>query len=144
LRLSYGQVLGYRQGGRDVPSFSEVRGLFARADEHQGKPPYRIPERWMKARAGLSPTTPYNLVSTNDIAGGNSGSPLINAKGELVGLIFDGNIQSLPSYLVYDSLVNRAVGVDVRGMREALGKVYKAEGLLAELTGAAVAAALAK
>jgi hypothetical protein len=136
LRLSYGQVQGYRDEGREVPSFTEVRGLFVRADQHLGKPPYRVPASWMKARASLSPTTPYNLVSTNDIAGGNSGSPLVNAKGELVGLIFDGNIHSLPSYFVYDRLVNRAVSVDVRGMREALAKVYKAEGLLAELTAA--------
>jgi hypothetical protein len=81
-------------------------------------------------------TTPFNLVSTNDIVGGNSGSPLINARGELVGLIFDGNLQSLPGYFLYDGSVNRAVSVDVRGMAEALRTVYKADTLVAELTGA--------
>jgi S1-C subfamily serine protease len=93
----------------------------------------------MKARASLNPTTQYNFVSTNDIVGGNSGSPVINVKGELVGLIFDGNIQSLPGYFVYEGDVNRAVSVDVRGMREALERVYKADGLVAELTAAAAA-----
>jgi hypothetical protein len=108
------------------------------------KPPYKIADSWLKARAALEPTTPYNLVTTNDIVGGNSGSPLINAKGELVGLVFDGNIQSLPGYFVYEGDVNRAVSVDVRGMREALEKVYKADALVAELTGAAAAAARAR
>jgi hypothetical protein len=79
---------------------------------------------------------PFNLVSTNDIVGGNSGSPLINSRGELVGLIFDGNLQSLPGYFVYDDAANRAVSVDVRGMTEALRTVYKAEALVSELTAA--------
>ncbi|MEW6321109.1 MAG: S46 family peptidase [Acidobacteriota bacterium] len=144
LRLSFGQVKGYVEEGRQVPPFTEIRGLFARGDEHGLEPPYTITDRWMKARAALNPTTPYNFVSTNDIVGGNSGSPVVNAKGELVGLIFDGNIQSLPSYFAYDGEVSRAVSVDVRGMREALAKVYQAEALLAELTGAAVGSTAGK
>jgi hypothetical protein len=139
LRLSYGQVKGYEENGRAVTPFTEIRGLYVRGDQHGLKPPYKYPDTWAKARSALSLTTPYNFVTTNDIVGGNSGSPVINAKGELVGLIFDGNIQSLPGYFVYDAKVNRAVAVDVRGMTEALRKVYKADALAAELT-AAVAA----
>jgi S1-C subfamily serine protease len=83
-------------------------------------------------------TTPYNFVTTNDIVGGNSGSPVINAKGELVGLVFDGNIQSLPGYFVYDGTVNRTVAVDARGIIEALKSVYKAGGIANELLGGPV------
>jgi hypothetical protein len=117
-----------------VTPFTELRGLYVRGDEHKHQPPYKIVDSWMKARAALNPTTPYNFVSTNDIVGGNSGSPVINAKGELVGLIFDGNIQSLPGYYVYDAAVNRAVSVDARGMLEALRKVYHANWIADELT----------
>lgn len=135
LRLSYGQVKGYLDSGKAVPPFTEIRGLYIRGDEHKHQPPYKIVDSWMKARAALNPTTPYNFVSTNDIVGGNSGSPVINVKGELVGLIFDGNIQSLPGYFVYDAAVNRAVSVDARGMLEALRKVYGANWVADELTG---------
>ncbi len=134
LRLSYGAVEGYIDNGKPVTPFTEIRGLYARGDEHQQKPPYKIPDSWMKARGSLTLTTPYNFVSTNDMVGGNSGSPVINARGELVGLIFDGNIQSLPGYFVYDSAVNRAVSVDARGILEALKSVYKAGSIVRELT----------
>ncbi len=137
LRLSFGKVEGYQEGGREVSPFTEVRGLFVRGDQHRQQPPYRIAARWMAARSTLAITTPFNLVSTNDIVGGNSGSPLVNAKGELVGLIFDGNLQSLPGVFAYEPAVNRAVSVDVRAMREALDKVYHASVLLGELSGAA-------
>ncbi len=133
LRLSYGQVKGYMEDGKMVSPFTEIRGLYARGDEHKQQPPYKIPDSWMKARAMVKPTTPFDFVSTNDIVGGNSGSPVINAKGELVGLIFDGNIQSLPGYFVYDGSVNRAVSVDARGILEALKVVYKADSIVQEL-----------
>ena len=136
LRLSYGQVKGYIENGKPVPPFTEIRGLYVRGDEHQQKPPYKIADSWMKARGTIKLTTPFDFVSTNDIVGGNSGSPVINAKGELVGLIFDGNIQSLPGYFVYDAAVNRAVSVDARGMLEALRSVYRAGRVADELTGA--------
>lgn len=135
LRLSFGQVKGYMEDGKQITPFTEIRGLYIRGDEHKQKPPYKIVDSWMKARATLNPTTPYNFVTTNDIVGGNSGSPVINVKGELVGLIFDGNIQSLPGYFVYDAAVNRAVAVDTRGMLEALRKVYGAGSLADELIG---------
>ena len=137
LRLSYGTVKGYLENGKMVPPFTEIRGLYVRGDEHQQKPPYKIADSWMKARGSLKVTTPFDFVSTNDIVGGNSGSPVINARGELVGLIFDGNIQSLPGYFVYDSAVNRAVSVDSRGMLEALKTVYKADAIVSELTATA-------
>ena len=138
LRLSYGQVKGYMENGKQVTPFTEIRGLFIRGDEHKQKPPYKIADSWMKARSALNPTTPFDFVSTNDIVGGNSGSPVINARGELAGLIFDGNIQSLPGYFVYDGAVNRAVSVDSRGMLEALRVVYKANWVADELVGGSV------
>ncbi|MEO8683032.1 MAG: S46 family peptidase [Vicinamibacterales bacterium] len=134
LRLSYGSVKGYSDNGKPVTPFTEIRGLFVRGDEHAMKPPYKVPDSWVKARGALKLTTPYNFVTTNDIVGGNSGSPVINAKGELVGLAFDGNIQSLPGYFVYDGAVNRTVAVDARGILEALKVVYKAESVVHELT----------
>ena len=133
LRLSYGQVKGYLEAGQMVSPFTEIRGLYVRGDEHRQQPPYKIPDSWMQARAAVKATTPFDFVSTNDIVGGNSGSPVINAKGELVGLIFDGNIQSLPGYFVYDGSVNRAVSVDARGILEALKVVYKADAIVQEL-----------
>ncbi len=136
LRLSYGRVKGYDENGKHISPFTEMRGLYVRGDEHGLKPPYKYPDSWNKARSSLKMTTQYNFVTTNDIVGGNSGSPVINAKGELAGLIFDGNIQSLPGYFVYDAAVNRAVAVDARGILEALRVVYKAEALAAELSGA--------
>lgn len=141
LRLSYGRVQGYADGTHDIAPFTDLRGLFVRGDEHGGKPPYRVASRWLEARRSLTLTTPFNLVTTNDIVGGNSGSPLVNAAGELVGLVFDGNIQSLSGTFAYEGAINRAVSVDVRAMREALAKVYRMDALLWELTGAAVGAA---
>jgi hypothetical protein len=137
LRLSYGAVKSYLEDGKRIEPFTQIRGLYARADQHANKPPYTLPESWVRAKGALTMTTPYNFVTTNDIVGGNSGSPVINARGELVGLIFDGNIQSLPGYFVYDGEVNRAIAVDVRGMVEALRRVYGAESLANELLSAA-------
>jgi hypothetical protein len=135
LRISYGGVQSYDEDGRRLAPFTEIRGLFARADQHAHKPPYQLPDSWVKAKGRLNLTTPYNFVTTNDIVGGNSGSPVIDARGELVGLVFDGNLHSLPGYFVYEGRVNRAIAVDARGMIEALRKVYGADGLASELLG---------
>jgi hypothetical protein len=133
LRLSYGAVKSYSENGRKVQPYTDFRGLYARADQHGLKPPYKYPDSWARAKTSLNLQTPFNFVTTNDIVGGNSGSPVINAKGELVGLIFDGNIYSLTGYFIYDEVLNRAIAVDVRGIIEALRKVYKADAIVAEL-----------
>ena len=135
LRLSYGAIKGYTENGRFIPPFTYFAGLYERAAQHNNQPPYQLPARWVEKRSALDLRTPFNFVSTNDIIGGNSGSPVINRNAELVGLIFDGNIQSLVGNFVYDETQNRAVSVDVRGMIEALRKVYRADALLKELIG---------
>jgi hypothetical protein len=135
LRLSYGAVKGYTENGKVIPAYTDVAGLYGRSALHDNQPPYELAPRWVEARPLLNPKTPFDLVSTNDIVGGNSGSPVVNRKGEVVGLIFDGNIESLPGYVYYDESVNRAVSVDSRLIVEALRKVYKADALADEITG---------
>jgi len=133
LRLSYGTVKGYKIDSKTYAPFTDLAGLWQHAREHGDKYPYHIPESWEKARSSLNLKTPLNFVSDADIIGGNSGSPVINRKGEIVGLIFDGNIQSLPGDFYFDGAINRAVSVDVRGMFEALRKVYHADAVVSEL-----------
>jgi hypothetical protein len=134
LRLSYGTVQGYMENGKKVAPFTTLGGLYARADNFKHQFPYVLPQRWMDKKSSLDLNTPFNFVSTNDIIGGNSGSPTINQNGELVGLIFDGNIQSLVGDFMYDESVNRAISVDSRGMLEVLKKVFDANHIAAELT----------
>jgi len=107
-------------------------GAFDRAT---GAPPFDLPASWLAKKGKLNLATPFNLVSTNDIIGGNSGSPMLNRQGELVGLIFDGNIHSLGGAYGYDGTLNRAVAVDSAGMLEALDKIYEAPALASELRG---------
>ena len=133
LRLSYGAVKGYTENGKFVAPFTDIAGLFKRADQFGNKDPYKLPESWASKRSQLDLKTPFNFVSTNDIIGGNSGSPVINKKGELVGLIFDGNIQSLVGNFIFDETQNRAVSVDVRAMLYALKNIYGAKELVEEL-----------
>ena len=133
LRLSYGTVKGYKIDGKTYAPFTDLAGLWQHAREHGDKYPYHIPESWEKARSSLNLKTRLNFVSDADIIGGNSGSPVIDRKGEIVGLIFDGNIQSLPGDFYFDGAINRAVSVDVRGMFEALRKVYHADAVVSEL-----------
>ena len=137
LRLSYGTVAGYMENGKKIPPFTTIGGLFARSEQFKRQFPYNLPQRWTDKKSALDLNTPFNFVSTNDIIGGNSGSPTINQNGELVGLIFDGNIQSLVGDFMYDPAVNRAISVDSRGMLEVLKKVFNANEVVAELTGAA-------
>ncbi len=135
LRLSYGTVKGYTEDGKPVPAYTTMDGLYARSAEQGNKYPFELPPRWVERKAKLNLSTPFNFVSTADIIGGNSGSPVVNKKGEVVGIIFDGNIQSLVLDFVYDQEQARAVSVDSRAIVEALAKVYDAAGLVTELTG---------
>ncbi|MDB4969561.1 MAG: hypothetical protein JWN44_5250 [Myxococcales bacterium] len=133
LRLSYGKVAGYNVGGKKIPAMTNIAGLYARSAKASGKAPWELPQRWIDRKAKLNGKVPMDFVTTNDIIGGNSGSPVINAKGEVVGLIFDGNIQSLVGDFVYDEAQNRAVAVHSSALIEALRKVYDAAPLADEL-----------
>jgi hypothetical protein len=135
LRLSFGTVKGYKENGQSVPFETTFAGLYERAAEHKNKEPFDLPARWEKRKDKLDLKTPFNFVCTADIIGGNSGSPVINKNGEVVGLIFDGNIQSLVLDYAYTETEARAVAVHSAGIIEALRKVYDADDLADELTG---------
>jgi hypothetical protein len=135
LRLAFGAVSGYPMNGTQAPSRTTFHGLYDRAVAFGFKPPYDLPSRYVERKDRLDLTTPLNFVSTADIIGGNSGSPVINRQGELVGLIFDGNIESLVSGLVYDSERSRAVAVHAAAIIEVLRKVYDAGPLVDALEG---------
>jgi hypothetical protein len=136
LRLATGRVSGFEQEGLQIAPFTTFAGLWERSEAMGGEGVFAIPARWAAARERLNPETPFNLVSTNDIIGGNSGSPLIDERGDLVGLIFDGNRYSFVWSTVYEGRRGRAVSVDVRAMVEALREVYGATALVEELTAA--------
>jgi hypothetical protein len=137
LRLSYGKVDGYPMNGTIAPPMTTLFGLYDRAASFSYNPPFDLPRRWVEAQKQLDLSMPMDFVTTNDIIGGNSGSPVINAAGEIVGLIFDGNIESLVGDFVYEGSTNRAVAVHTAAMTEALQKVYGAGKLANELlTGA--------
>jgi hypothetical protein len=133
-RLSFGAVKSYKENGKEVRPFTYFSGLYERAAEHQNKFPYNLAPSWVEHKADVDMKAPFNFITTNDIIGGNSGSPTFNREMELVGLIFDGNIQSLVGNFYYDESVNRAISVDSRGMLEALRKVYGAKETADELT----------
>ncbi len=133
LRLSYGAVKGYMENGKQVPWFTTLGGLYERSMKFNQRFPYNLPSRWIEEKDEVELKTPFNIVSTNDIIGGNSGSPLFNKDLELVGLVFDGNIQSLVGNFYYDEAVNRTISVDSRGMLEVLGEIFDAERIVDEL-----------
>ena len=135
LRLSYGQVDGYPMNGTKAPAKTTFYGLFDRAIGFNYDGPFYLPSRYLENRDKLNLATPLNFVTTNDVIGGNSGSPVINAKAEIVGLIFDGNIESLVGDYVYDGTTNRSVAVHTAAMTEALRKLYGANRLVNELLG---------
>ena len=134
LRLAFGTVKGFEEGGKQIPAHTTIAGLYERAAEHENRPPFDLPKIWVDSKSKLDPKTPFNFVSTADIIGGNSGSPVVDRKGEFVGIIFDGNIQSLVLDFAYSDVQARAVSVDSRGIVEALRHVYRADKLVSELT----------
>ena len=136
LRLSSGAVQGYEYNGTIAPPKTTMYGLFERSRQFDGRPPFDLAPRWQAAEPTLELSTPMDFVCTTDIIGGNSGSPVVNRKGELVGLVFDGNIESLVGNYVYDETSNRTVAVHSAGMTEAMLKVYGASALVEELLGA--------
>ncbi|MFM7149117.1 MAG: S46 family peptidase [Gemmataceae bacterium] len=134
LRLSFGEVKSYMEGTKKIPFTTDFAGLYARSAESKNKPPFDLPPRWIERKDKLDMKAPFNFVSTADIIGGNSGSPVVNRAGEFVGIIFDGNIPSLRLDYAYDDVEARAVSVDGQGILEALRKIYEADALVAELT----------
>lgn len=134
LRLSYGTVEPYQEAGKTIPAFTDFAGLYRRAAEHENRTPFDLPKRWLERKDQLKMDTPFNFVSTADIIGGNSGSPVVNRAGEFVGIIFDGNLQSLPLDYAYTAKAARAVSVDSRAILHALQQVYQTDELVKELT----------
>jgi peptidase S46-like protein len=136
LRLSYGAVKGYDENGRHLNPFTTFAGAFERAT---GREPFNLPERWIRANDNhqLNPSTPFNVCTTNDVTGGNSGSPVFDKDRQLVGLIFDGNIHSLGGNYGFDESVNRTIAVHSSALIEALDKIYGARHIVTELKGSA-------
>jgi hypothetical protein len=133
LRLAFGTVKGYEENGMQIPWSTTMAGTFEHAAEHKNKPPFDIPKSWMSKKAAIKGSTPFNFLSTADIIGGNSGSPVVNRAGEFVGIIFDGNLQSLPWDYQFDDRVGRAIAVDSAAILEALRKIYAAQNVVGEL-----------
>jgi len=135
LRLSYGVVAGYEEDGRHIPFQTTFAGLYRRAASQNCRPPFDLPQRWLANEHKLNSATPFNFVCTADIIGGNSGSPAVNRRGEFVGIIFDGNIQSLVADFLYTEDQARALCVHSAAIIEALENLYNARPLAEELLG---------
>lgn len=133
LRIADGVIKSFEYNGTIAPSFTTFYGLYDRFYSHGKKYPWTLPERWKNPPSEFKLETPYNLVSTNDIIGGNSGSAMINKNAEVVGLVFDGNIESLPGRYIFTTEFNRTVSVDSRGLLEAVKNLYKANRLAYEM-----------
>jgi hypothetical protein len=130
LRLNYGTVQGWVENGAPVEPITHLGRAFERAT---GSSPFKIPDSWMKAKDRLDMRTPFCISTNNDIVGGNSGSPMIDAGGRIVGLMFDGNIHSIAGHYWFNPADNRAIAVHPAIIREALDKVYGAGWLLSEI-----------
>ena len=136
LRLSYGRVKGWEEYGKPVPPFTTFAGAFQR---NTGYDPFRLPDSWLAAKPKLDMSQRFDLVTDNDIIGGNSGSPMFNQDQEIVGLVFDGNIHSLGGAYWYDARLNRTVAVHSGAILEALRNIYGAGRLADELAAARAA-----
>ena len=130
MRLSYGAVQGWTEGGKEVKPFTQLRRMYERAT---GAPPFELPKSWIEARPDINLDARANFVTTHDIVGGNSGSPVMTAKGEIVGLVFDGNIHSISGSYWFDAAMNRTVSVHPDFIRVALQDVYQGRTLEREL-----------
>jgi hypothetical protein len=133
LRLAYGAVSGYQADGKFIEPLTDFAGLYARSAEHHDQAPFDLTRSWVEQRSKLDLATPFNFVTTADILGGNSGSPVVNTKGEFVGIIFDGNEPSLSGRYAYDPAQNRSVAVDSAAIIKALRRIYHADALVTEL-----------
>lgn len=135
LRMSFGAIEGYEEEGRLVAPYTTLGGLYERFSQRAGQAGFELPESWTAGKGAIPSDTPFNFVCSADIIGGNSGSPVVNTRGEVIGLVFDGNIQSLPGSFIYDGSVNRTVSVDCRAIMASLKAIYKADALVREILG---------
>jgi hypothetical protein len=133
LRIADGTVKKYEYNGTIAPPITTFYGMYDRYYSFGKHDPWKLSERWVNPPALFKMNTPLNFISTNDIIGGNSGSPVINKDLQLVGLVFDGNIESLPGNIIYDDKKNRSVSVHTSGILEGLEQIYKAERITKEL-----------
>jgi hypothetical protein len=133
LRLSFGVVSGYEEGGQAVPCWTTMSGAFDHESKHNGMDPWCLPESWHSSGQSIPGNVPLNFICTADIIGGNSGSPVVNKNLELVGIIFDGNIQSLTGDFYYSEHQARAIGVHSEAIRQALSTIYAAPALAGQL-----------
>ena len=135
LRISDGVVRRYAYNGTFAPPHTAIGGMYQRAADFSGEMPWTLPPAFAERRSAVDMDTPLNFVTTNDITGGNSGSPMIDRDGRVVGLAFDGNIEQLPNEFLFRTAAGRTVGVHSAGITEALRNVYQASELVAELLG---------
>lgn len=135
LRMAFGPIGAWNEGGQQLPAYTDFAGLYTKFEERKGIPPFDMPQRWLDGKGKLDLAVPFNFSLSADIIGGNSGSPVVNTRGEVIGLIFDGNIHSLVGGYYYDPKLNRAVAVDSRGIVEAMRKLYDAGTLVDEIVG---------
>ncbi|MCC6511888.1 MAG: S46 family peptidase [Pirellulaceae bacterium] len=133
LRLAFGVVKGYEEDGQKIAARTSLSGAFEHEKQHAAKDPWILPESWKKAKDKMKGDTPFNFVSTADIIGGNSGSPVVDREGKLVGIIFDGNIQSLTGDFNYTEDQSRSVSVHIAAVLEALRSIYGAKALADEI-----------